>query len=311
MTTWGVVSTILAPAPEVLRFVAHHLELGAHRIYIFLDAENPVAYHALKAHPKVRVQTCTDDWWTKRRKRRPEQHQVRQTANATQTYRRKQEVDWLTHIDADEFITSNEDVTSVLSELPNKINVARMRPMELLADGDGRAYKAYIPPGPARDTVIARLFPTFGPYLRAGFISHSAGKIFVRTGLPDIQFRIHKAFRKETELAPHQELTQINLAHHHSHSWEDWRRRYAYRVKQGAYRPVLDPGRKEKTGQLTMNDLFTFLEQDAGEEGLRAFFEEVTVDTPDLRKRLDNEGILREVDLDLNAALQRHFPDEI
>lgn len=311
MTTWGIVSTILAPAEDVLRFVAYHLELGAHRVYIFLDAENPGAYAPLKAHPKVRVQTCTTDWWAKRNRKRPEQHQVRQTSNATQAYRRKAEVDWLAHIDVDEFMVPARTVSQVLDALPADIKVARMRPMELLADGDGRAFKAYIAPGPAREETVARLFPTYGPYLRAGFLSHSAGKIFVRTSLPDVSFRIHKALQGTTEVMPAREMPQIDLAHCHAVSWEDWRSRYRFRIAQGAYRSVLDPARKEKPGALSLNDLFHFLEADAGEAGLRAFYEEVTADTPALRQSLSDEGLLRLVDLNLNAAVERHFPDEI
>lgn len=311
MATWGIVSTILAPTPEVLRFVAYHLELGAHRVYVYLDADAPETYAALKAHPKVRVQTCTEAWWIKRNKKRPVQHQVRQSMNATQTYRRKADVDWLGHIDVDEFISPARPVSELLGALPNEVNVARIRPMESLADGDGRAYKAYIPPGPAREDTIARLYPTFGPYLRAGFISHSAGKIFVRTGHSDVSLRIHKAFQREAVLGPEREMAQIDLAHQHAPSWQNWRERYAYRMEHGAYRAVLDPGRKQKSGSLTLNELFNFLEESAGEDGLRSFYEEVTADTPRLREKLDQEGLLRIVDLDLNAALHKHFSDSI
>ncbi|MDG1183118.1 MAG: hypothetical protein P8N30_10455 [Tateyamaria sp.] len=58
MNIWGLSATIRAPAPDILRFAAYHLEQGAHRLYLYIDAANPVAYAHLKAHPKVRVQIC-------------------------------------------------------------------------------------------------------------------------------------------------------------------------------------------------------------------------------------------------------------
>ena len=62
-TKWGVVATIKAPAQDVLRFAAYHLDLGAHRLFIYLDEPNPEAYAPLKNHSKVRVFSCDDAFW--------------------------------------------------------------------------------------------------------------------------------------------------------------------------------------------------------------------------------------------------------
>ena len=87
-TKWGLVATILAPADEIRRFAAYHLEAGAHRLYLFLDAENPEAFDSLKAHPKIRVVTCDDAYWQKLCGKRPQKHQVRQSQNAPRAYNR-------------------------------------------------------------------------------------------------------------------------------------------------------------------------------------------------------------------------------
>lgn len=311
MTTWGIVSTILAPPRDVLNFVAYHLELGAHRIYILLDAENEQAFKPLKAHPKVRVQTCDEDWWKKRNRSRPKQHQTRQTANATQVYNRKSEVDWLAHIDVDEFLVSARPIAELLDQVPPATHVARVRPMELLADGDGTAFKGYIAPGPTREKIVDQLFPTYGRYLRAGFLSHVGGKIFVRTGQPDITLRIHKAFSGDEELRPAFELTQADLAHCHAKSWDEWYVRFGYRLEHGAYRARLDPTRTGKPGAMSLNELFNFLQNEGGIESLRAFHDEVAADSPFLRGKLEEHGLLRIVDLDLNSAFKKHFPDEV
>ena len=305
MTTWGLVSTILAPAPEILRFAAYHLELGAHRLYIYLDAENPEAFEALKAHPKCRVQLCDEAYW-KKRGGRPDQHQVRQTKNAGNAYRQKaKDVGWLGHIDVDEFLIG--PITQTLEALPEAQKVARIRPMELLADGDGTAYKAFIPPGPDRLPLVQTLFPTFGQYLRGGFLSHVSGKIFVRTGLPNVSIRIHKAFEKDQEIPGAVELDALSLAHRHAQSWDKWRARYRYRLERGAYRPGMDKTRQGQPNQMTLHELFTYLETEEGEAGLRRFHQEVAADTPDMRARLSAHDLLRIVHLDLDHAVKKHF----
>lgn len=304
--TWGLVSTILAPAEDILRFAAHHLDHGAHRLYIYLDAENEAAYSALKSHPKIRVQTCDAAYW-KRQGTRPEKHQVRQVANATHAYRRRAEVDWLVHMDVDEFLIPDSNIAETLGALPADTLSARVRPMERLAGGSD-AYKAFIPPGPDRAATVDRLYPTFGRYLTGGFLSHVAGKLFVRSGLPDVTFKIHNAFRHDQQLPKAHELGTISLAHVHATSWEGWLHQYRYRLEKGSYRAELKPA--DKNGP-TLHDFFRTLEASEGEAGLRAFYDEVIGDSPALRARLEAERLLRIAPLALDLSVARHFPGAV
>jgi len=92
---WGIVSTILAPSEDILRFCAYHLQAGAHRLYIYLDDPEAEVFETLKAHRRIRPTLCTPGYWKKQGGARPVKHQVRQTKNATRAYRRKDEVDWM------------------------------------------------------------------------------------------------------------------------------------------------------------------------------------------------------------------------
>ncbi len=305
---WGLTSTILASARDILQFAAYHLEAGAHRLYIYLDDENSDAFAALDAHPKIRVTTCDAKYWKQRKRGRPDTHQVRQTANATHAYNRKAEVDWLIHMDVDEFLVSDRRVSDILADRPARPLATRIRPMEQLS-GTPSAFKAFVPNGPDRMRIIAELYPTYGAYLKGGFLSHLAGKVFVRTRLPNIHVRIHNVFQNGEMLACHDRQDGIDLAHAHAKSWEDWIAAYRYRVTKGSYRPELGPNKPYEKGGLSMHDLFAMIEGDAGEAGLRAFFDEVCADTPSLRTRLADHGLLRETDLDLATHLQKHFPD--
>jgi hypothetical protein len=312
MTTWGIVATIKADTAPILRFVAYHLELGAHRIYIYLDAPNPEAQEALRNHPKCRVIRCDDGYWKRHNGTRPDMHQPRQTFNATRAYTKAHEVDWLMHMDVDEFLVSHGQVSAHLAALPDTVKCARARPMELLAGGDPQkdaAFKTFIPAGRGREEIVSALYPTFGEHLKGGFLSHIAGKIFVRTGIEGIKFRIHNAFLKGETNPDHVEIPEIQLAHFHAADWDTWHSHFAYRFHKGSYRADLGPARSRERGGITTHELFTLIQQEEGEAGLRQFFEEVCADTPSLRDRLEARGFLHRTSFQFDTDLAKHFPD--
>ena len=305
MTRWGLVATILAPPHDILRFAAYHLDAGAHRLYIYLDDPNAESYAPLKAHPKIRVQKCDDAYWTKIGGKRPAKHQVRQSKNATHAYHRKTEVEWLIHMDVDEFIVSDENIGTTLYELPDKKLCARLRPMEQLV-GTDNAFKAFIPNGPNRTTIVENIFPEFGKYVKGGFLSHVAGKLFVRTELEDMTLRIHNVFQGDITNPQQVELSNMDLAHCHAKPWQEWLASFSYRLDKGSYRAELSPASK---GELSLHDLFRTLKEAEDDAGLKRFYDEIAVDSPALQERLNAHNLLRHADLDLDAKLARHFPD--
>ncbi len=302
-TLWGLVATVKAPLIEIQRFAAYHLELGAHRVVLYLDDPDPDTHTKLNAHPKVRVTSCDDAYWRKSGGKRPVKHQVRQSRNATHAYTRRSDVDWLIHMDVDEFLWPDGSVTETLSALPNDILCARARPVEQLS-GSSDAFKGHIPSGPQRAAIVKRLYRTYGPYLKGGFLSHVAGKLFVRTGLTDIELRIHNMFRDGDMNPGETELTTLRLCHCHAPDWDTWRAHFQYRLAKGSYRADL-PAAAPNTQSL--HEVLAGIEAKSGEAGLRAFFDEVAADTPDLRTRLQAEGLLLLHDLDLDAAMARQF----
>ncbi|MCE8528966.1 glycosyltransferase family 2 protein [Ruegeria pomeroyi] len=304
--TWGVVATVKAPEREILRFSAWHLEQGAHRLFLYLDDPDPAVFSRLKAHPRIRVFACDESYWQRRKLTRPVKHQARQTMNARHAYNRA-DVDWLAHVDVDEFIWSETPIATILSTLPDDTLCARMRPIEALA-GDDALYKAFIPGGPARDGIVRRLYPTFGAFVKGGFMSHVAGKVFARTGMEKVDFRIHNIFRNK-EMNPHQvELDTVDLCHRHGADWDHWIAAYRYRIAKGSYRPDLAPNVPREAGGLSMHELLSGIEEEEGEAGLRAFFDELNATTPEGRARLRAAGMLKHRPLDLDGALLKQFP---
>lgn len=303
---WGVVATIKAPARDILRFAAWHLDAGAHRVYVYLDAPTPDAAAALKAHPKCRVIHCDDAYWRKRDKTRPAAHQSRQTFNATRAYRRA-DVDWLAHFDVDEFLVAPTPLADELAKLPSDCPMLRIRPMELLADGDGTAFKDYVPPR-QRDRLTNDIYPTYGEYLKGGFLSHLAGKVVIRTGLPALQLRIHNAFQDGVQITNNIECDKLRLAHLHATDWQSWQAKFKYRHAHGSYRANLSPTRSADQGGITLHHLFKMIEAEGGTRALQAFFQEVVADTPALRRRLEAHGLLYRADINADPLVTRHFP---
>ncbi|MEL6294598.1 MAG: glycosyltransferase family 2 protein [Pseudomonadota bacterium] len=300
---WGVVATVLASPEEILRFAAHHLDLGAHRIYIHLDAPNADVFDQLKAHPKIRIATCDEIYWRRLGRDRPLKHQERQSVNATRAYQKAKDVDWLVHVDVDEYLVPKRPVDEILVEQPGDVAGLRIHPVELLAGGDGRAYKAALPAG--SDIALEHsLYGQYGTALRRGLLSHTAGKIIVRTGLEKVSVRIHRAFQNGREIAALALSDQLELAHHHAATWDDWIAKAPMRLDRGAYRAEL----KRDGGVISQHDALSSILASDGEAGLRTFFQTVTTDTDVLRSKLAHTGLLRIFELDLDNKVALHFP---
>ncbi len=312
---WGIVSTVKAPLREIADFAAYHLELGAHRLLLYLDDDAPETFLALSAHPKLRVFKADAANW--RNANRPEQHQPRQTANARHALkRRSRDLDWLAHIDVDEFLWPTRPLEEQLKALPQDCLTARIRPIEALSsDGCGdiprgqTCFKATSPDRSTRHQQTSEIFPTFGAHLNGGFLSHVAGKVIFRTGIDGLNPRIHNVFLGDQKNPGQQDLLDTELCHLHAPSLDAWLNRFEYRLEKGAYRAGLAPTRARTHGGLTMHELFQAIIAENGRDGLIAFYNEVCRATPDLRARLKAFGLLRCHTLDLDRKRAKHFPD--
>jgi hypothetical protein len=317
-TTWGIVATIKAPSREILDFAAHHLDLGAHRVHIYLDEDAPEARRALSDHPNCRVTLCNDAYWKSRDpiKGKPAVHETCQTANATHCYTHQPEVDWLAHIDVDEFLwPGQQPLGDQLSSLSSQTNSVRIRPIEALAPDPNDPpptgaiwFKACHRLLRQRRDQTRDIYPTFGEHLNGGFLSHVAGKVFARTGMKNVRFRIHDIFINRERYDTSTELSDTQLCHLHARDIDHWRKEYRYRMQKGSYRANLKPTPRPGGGGMNMHSLLSMLEKENGEAALIEFFNEVRVASPALRHKLQSYGLLHQMHLDLDAKRKRHFP---
>ncbi len=301
---WGLVSTVKAPLPAIARFAAWHLELGAAHLHLYLDAPDPSVAAFLNAHPRITAIPCNDAYWRATGKTRMDAHQLRQAHNATRSLRLlEDDLDWLGHLDVDEFLLTDAPIAGKLAALPPATAIARIPPAEALAREDGvpQAFKLTHKQAGIKKSQLQEVYPTFGLHLYGGFLSHTSGKVLARTGIPDTRLGIHTLKHKGEDATNRMKPPGLYLAHLHAPSWEHFRAHLAFRQTKGSYRPRSD---RPELGQA---ELLRFLVEEEGEDGLRAFFDEVCADTPELRRRLDTRGMLLTRKLDLDAAVARVF----
>jgi hypothetical protein len=293
---WGIVSTIKADAHEIAPFIAHHLNLGAERMHIFLDAPLPQSDLDALAHPKVFLTTCNEDYWHSTGKPRFEKHQQRQAFNATRTYR-EAKTDWLAHIDCDEFLHSADDVKAALRTASIGIEALIMPPAEEIAVGEDAhtlLFRRTYFDAECDKSVLSDLYPTFGDYLRSGFVSHTAGKTMARTGMPDVRFGVHLLKRNGIEVQNAQRVQNLNVLHRHASDWDGFEQHLAFRLSKGSYR---DRGQS----RLGLGDIIDILREEHGDLGPRKLFDEICTARPEVIETLEKHGMLIRTKLRVTA----------
>lgn len=303
---WGLVCTTNAPLRDVARFVAHHLDSGASHLYLYLDAPDPDIAALLKGHPKITLTLCDAAYWKKTGKTRPDAHQLRQTFNATRALRDAEAtVDWLGHIDTDEFILTKGKLSSALKSIPDDMAGARLFPAEALAatvTGDlPKHFKLRTTTDGVPAQAVTDIYPKFGSYVRGGFLSHLAGKVFARTGLGDIHLAIHRLRVKGADVINTATLTDAYVGHLHAPDWDSFATKLEFRQTKGSYRIKSDDAPK------TIGTLLQYLRDEEGEAGLRQFFDEMCQDSPELRTRLKRHGLLLSPAFDPDNAVEKIF----
>ena len=297
---WGTVTLARAPLARLARFAAHHLEMGATRLHLYLDEPYAQAQAYLARHPAISVTVCDAGWWAGQKKPRMKAHQLRQAWVATQTYHRC-DLDFLAHVDVDEFILSPTALGAHLAALPADIVALHLPPVELLAGTEDR-FKL-TPQAAGQDkAVLEDIYPGFGAHLNGGFISHREGKLIARCGIAGVRFGLHALLMNGQPASNRITLPGLHLGHAHAPDWDTFRSHLDFRRRQGSYR-------KTDEEKLGLRDILDLLQAEDGEDGLRAFFTEVCEGNDRLTTALAAHGMLLRAPLDLDAKVRRVFGD--
>jgi hypothetical protein len=244
MPSWALVATVKAPEDKVLAFVAHHLGLGAQRIFLYFDDPEDPAHAAVAGLPRVTATRCTPAYWAQRNGRH-DRHQNRQARNARDAYQRAG-TDWLGHLDVDEFLHARRPVADVLADLPGTDQVLRLEPFEAMHDPalpddifTARAFRGSLKGVP--DALRHRVLGRHAGVIPDGLLSHAVGKVFFRTGIPGLSPRLHGVMLQGTRLPAAAWRDDLQLLHFHAQDPAAWRAALPFRLTRGAYmyRPAL------------------------------------------------------------------------
>ena len=297
---WGVVATVKAPLPDIARFAAWHLDMGAAQIDLYLDDPDLQTAEILNAHAKITAVICDDAYWAKKPAKARTAHQLRQAHNASRSYRHS-DLDWLAHIDVDEFLLTEAPMACLLAEAPADCAFLQFPPAELLThDGPTSHFKRTPKAAGHSKSILGKLYPEFGDVLPQGFISHTAGKLIARTGLDSVRFGIHHLLTQGHRIANGHTPAGCYIGHAHARDFAHFRQHMAYRLAHGSYRNQIN-------GNRHLNALLTMLEEEQGSEGLQRFYEEVCTARPALVDHLRRHNMLVVRDMALDAAASRHF----
>jgi Glycosyl transferase family 2 len=294
MATWGLVSTMKAPEEKVLAFAAHHLSLGADHLWLYFDDPDQPIPAPLVNHPRVTVTWCDEAHWTRVGKKRPPQHQNRQTHNARYTYREKVTTDWIVHIDVDEFILTSRPIAAILDDEPAETIALKLEPFEAMHDPllPDDIYTSREFRGALRHEHWPRRRAALGPYrkvIRDGMLSHTVGKVIYRTHVPGLLPRLHAVMVDKVFVPTPTWQPEMKLLHFHSQDRAAWEAALPFRMTKGAYqfRPELQ----------------AFL-ADASPEEIDRFYRRTQIMSVDLRDELVKVGRVIIADLGLRAKVQ-------
>ncbi len=302
---WGIVATVLAPLRDIARFAAFHLDLGASEINIYLDRPDAEIVEFFAPFKTIKIVQCDEQYWDGKREKARSTHQLRQAFNATRCYKRSK-MDWLCHIDVDEFLLTQSPIAENLANAPDDAAYMQMLPVELLSQSNPftgpSSFKLTCASASQPSSVVTTIYPEFGPFLRDGFISHTAGKYFARPRLDNLRMGIHSLRHQGKYVRNGETFKTVYVGHAHAPDWDVFNKHMKFRMSHGSYR-------RKPNESMKLQDILQVISKSEGEPGLRRFYDDVCLATPSLLERLSEHDMLLTARLDLDAKVARWFGD--
>jgi len=108
----AICSTQRATPSQTKAFIKYHIQIGITKIFIFLDDPNDALNEDIFKFEEVEPIKCDEIYW-QQYENRPESIEKRQLLNANYALNlcRVLKIDWLLHIDVDEFINVKKDIS--------------------------------------------------------------------------------------------------------------------------------------------------------------------------------------------------------
>ncbi|MHA6326216.1 glycosyltransferase family 2 protein [Roseivivax sp. CAU 1753] len=242
---WGVTATVAEPPALLAAFAAHYAHLGAAAIRLYLDRPDPAVARLLATVPGVEVIDADAAFYVQSLgcRTKPGALNRKQRFNADHALE-TMDVDWLLHVDADEFLAAG-DFAAELCAVPDDVDSLH------IPNGE-RAWLA----GARSDTIFDGVlrWPIPGPPRRVrrilgdevarftdrGFCGHMWGKSVTRTGR-GLKLGLHKPRRDPP--ARQIEASEAQLCHFDGLTRAHWVSKLLRYARLGMYAKPVGPHR--------------------------------------------------------------------
>ncbi|MGY6529070.1 MAG: glycosyltransferase family 2 protein [Cyanobacterium sp.] len=128
-----IFSTVKASLEETSSFIEYHLKMGIDFLIIFFDDPQDEAIAKFAENKKIICIPCTNEYWNQHAKKEKLSVEERQETNATValSIARSKNIDWIIHIDVDEYIyVYGKSVKEILSKTSQRNQVVRFSAVE-------------------------------------------------------------------------------------------------------------------------------------------------------------------------------------
>lgn len=231
----AIVSTVRASFEDLKCFIHYHINTGFDKIYLFFDDPNDVGIKYADKFSNVKYTICDKTYWSQFQDSKNETILDRQCLNAAVGLKmaKKDNIDWLTHIDSDELVYPVLNIKEYLSE--TKADVLRMKLYEAQAESfkythsfEPILFRRQLKSNEIKFLIQNGLGHTleFNHFLRA----HTLSKVFFRVGILNLEVHIHGVMRDGVFLKTIPSES-IYLLHYDSTRFSEWKRKWEIREK--------------------------------------------------------------------------------
>jgi hypothetical protein len=301
--TFATVTTSLPNDVAIHSFVAHHLQLGAKELFLFVD-DPDANLTTLCNNPdgKVKLFYCTDHYWrTYHGIAKPEDHRRRQVLNANLALALST-ADFIAHIDIDEFILSHRPIQEVLASLPFQCNGLRLLPAEAIYSEVPRTYgqafsnlfKRRLNDDKSGNRILSELHGSEASLLEKGLQGHNVGKVIVRKR-DTLKLNLHFASHHNKKLS-YAFSDSVELLHFVFQGPADWLDKYARRLASSRY--AFEKPTRQKQWRSVVEAA------SRGVDELWSLYTNLNIYDADRIRSLERHGLLVRHELDLPAKAQ-------
>lgn len=309
-SNWSVVATVKAPKEVIDIFINHYLNIGAEKIYLYLDDPNDRSIKDFyKDNIKIDIQVCDKEYWAidykfhnlkyAGRSDAVERRQEHNLVHAIQKCQTK----WILCVDIDELIYSEREVSSILKEIPDNIFSLRIKPYEAIYLANApitmkevfatRYFKH-------RNTRIDwcfwnKIYPK--EYIhKNGLFGHITGKAFLRTDVPLKYPALHNPYSIDVELKSVFLINEIKLLHYEALTVDFFIEKTLNRLNKVFYTPSLDKPSVDRLANLKK------LYDKKGKEGLKEAYCSMHVLDENALEKAINLKLIDDIDINYHTS---------